>query len=271
MAHSNPAFVIDRSPFRPSPSPAGTIAEAIIPAIYYERQHETWRLLCARQLSAWKGRVDDELFEAQQCLFHDALQIPSLASLSKRLGMRYGWRLVRVDGLLPFPEFAQYLSQRIFPCSDFIRDLSEVEYTNEPDMFHDLMGHLPTLAHPFFAMLNQIFGDAGTRVRTPEQKLMLEKIYWYCLEFGLQNPTAYLGSKRDPKQMRAYGAGLLAAPRELEETFAGKVEIRPFSIEAILASAIDVYQPNTHLFEVDTLAHLGRAITGWLIREGLYR
>ncbi len=270
MASSKP-IVLDRSPLRPSPSPVGTIAEAIVPAIYHERQHETWRQLCKRQLQAWRGRVDDELQAAQQCLFHDAHQIPTLAELSRRLGSRYGWRLVRVDGLVPFETFVGYLAERIFPCSDFIRDLSEVEYTNEPDMFHDLMGHLPTLNHPFFAMLNQMFGDAGLRVRTPEQQLMLEKIYWYCMEFGLINPTAFGGRRRDQRKMRAYGAGLLAAPRELEETFEGAVEIRPFAISDIVSAPIDVYKPNEFLFEVDSFATLGREVTSWLIRSGLYR
>ncbi len=256
-------------PIQPSPSPEGTIGADIVAPIYSPEQHETWRRMFARQSELLPGRVCDEYLEGRALLRYTSDRIPALADLSERLHGCTGWRVIRVEGYVPEDIFFGLLARKLFPCTDFIRHISEIEYTPAPDMFHDLMGHLPMIANPRFASFFHSFGLAGINARTDEEVQWLGRIYWYTVEFGLLNPTAHDGAKRDPRASRIYGAGLTSSVGEMEHCFTNEVKRSPFSIEVIAATDVEIHHMQEELFEIASFDELETSFHRWAVERGL--
>ena len=149
---------------------------------------------------------------------------------------------------------------------DGVRHAREILYTSEPDMFHDVMGHLPMLGSPVIGEYYQLFGRVGESIRHPEQLACLDKVYWYSMEFGILNPQAGTAAA---SQARVYGAGLITAPTEILTSFSDAVERRVFSIDAVTAMDVDIRKPNRVLFEVRSLDVLAAQLTEWAKQEKL--
>jgi phenylalanine-4-hydroxylase len=195
--------------------------------------------------------------------------VPHLAYASERLERRTGWRVVRVDGYVPEDVFFKILGNKAFPCTDFIRHPEELEYTPAPDMFHDLMGHLPMITNPRFAQFFHEYGLAGLRAKTPEQVAMLGRIYWFTVEFGLINPTAHTGAKRDPNQCRIYGAGISSSVGEIIHSLSDEVKKEPFDIDRIAATEFDIHEMQPLLFEIGSFDELESEFSRWSREQGL--
>lgn len=256
-------------PLAASPSAEGTMGTAIRPPIYAAEQHTTWATLFAQQTAILPGRVCDEYLEGRRCMDFPANRVPHLAYASERLERRTGWRVVRVGGYVPEEIFFKILANRAFPCTDFIRHPDELAYTPAPDMFHDLMGHLPMITNPRFAAFFQEYGLAGLRARTPEQIAMLGRIYWFTVEFGLINPTAHLGSGRDPKQTRIYGAGISSSVGEIIHSLSDAVVKEPFNIDTVAATPFDIHEMQPRLFEISSFDELEKEFKRWASQQGL--
>ena len=256
-------------PLLPSPTPEGTMGTAIKPPIYATEQHTTWQTLFEQQAAILKGRVCDEYIEGRRCMDFPPDRVPHLAYASDRLERRTGWRVVRVDGYVPEDVFFKILANRAFPCTDFIRHPEELAYTPAPDMFHDLMGHLPMITNTRFAAFFHEYGMAGLRARTPEQVAMLGRIYWFTVEFGLINPTAHDGAARDPAQCRIYGAGISSSVAEMIHALSDKVVKVPFAIDTIAATTFDIHEMQPRLFEISSFGELETAFRTWSRAQGL--
>ncbi len=185
-------------------------------AAYTEADHDTYRRLLARQSALLPGLACRAFIDALPRLgASDA--IPRFEDINERLFKATGWQLVAVPGLIPEVPFFTLLADRKFPVTDWIRTPAEFDYIVEPDIFHDLFGHVPLLFDPSYANHVQAYGKGALKAHALEHATtpipgaveMLARLYWYTVEFGL------LKDSRDSGQLRAYGAGILSSPGEL--------------------------------------------------------
>jgi len=172
---------------------------------YSEQEHDRWDRLVARQKEILPGRACDEFLSATDTLRLSDKGIPHFGRLSDRLEKLTGWRVVPVADLVPDDVFFDHLANRRFPAGAFIRPEDEFDYIEEPDVFHDIYGHVPMLANPVFADFMQAYGEGGLRALGSGQLHNLARLYWYTVEFGLIRTDAGL---------RVYGAGILSSPQE---------------------------------------------------------
>lgn len=256
-------------PIIPSSSAEGSIGPEIRPPVYALEQHQTWHALFKRQAALLDGRVCDEYLEGRKKLQLPSDRVPHLSYASEMLERQSGWQVVRVGGYVPENIFFRILARRSFPCTDFVRHPDELEYTPAPDMFHDLMGHLPMITNPRFARFFHEYGLAGTRAKTDEQIARLGRIYWFTVEFGLINPTAHLGSRRDPMQSRIYGAGISSSFGEIVHSLSDAVEKRPFDIHEIAARAFDIHNMQPVVYEIASFDELEQSFHAWTKEAGL--
>ncbi len=172
---------------------------------YSEEEHDRWNRLFARQAKLLPGRACDEFLEAKAKLELSRDGIPDFEDLSARLSALTGWRVVPVAGLIPDDAFFEHLANRRFPAGAFIRPESELDYLEEPDVFHDVFGHVPLLANPVYARFLEAYGKGGERALERGQLHNLARLYWYTVEFGLI---------ATPHGLRIFGAGILSSPAE---------------------------------------------------------
>jgi phenylalanine-4-hydroxylase len=172
---------------------------------YSPEEHYRWDRLFRRQSEILPGRACSEALSAIQHLELSSSGIPHMGRLSDRLENITGWRVVPVAGLVPDDVFFEHLANRRFPAGAFIRPESEFDYLQEPDIFHDIFGHVPMLAVPVFADFLEAYGKGGQRAMRLGQLHNLARLYWYTVEFGLI---------REAGALRIYGAGILSSPQE---------------------------------------------------------
>lgn len=205
-------------------------------ASYSAGEHDRWRRLFARQARLLPGRACDAFLEAKARLGLSSEQIPDFADLSARLSAISGWRVVPVAGLIPDEAFFDHLANRRFPAGAFIRPESELDYLEEPDVFHDIFGHVPLLADPAYAQLIEAYGKGGRRALDRGQLHNLARLYWYTVEFGLMST---------PAGLRIFGAGVMSSPAEtifaLDDTSPNRVA---FELERVMRTKylIDDFQ-----------------------------
>jgi phenylalanine-4-hydroxylase len=172
---------------------------------YSAAEHDRWDRLFARAGKTLKNRACDEYISALQALQLSESGIPDLEKLSDRLEKITGWRIVPVRELVPDEIFFNHLANRRFPAGAFIRPEHELDYLQEPDIFHDVFGHVPLLANPVYADFMQAYGEGGQRALALGQLDNLARLYWYTVEFGLL---------QSPKGLRIFGAGILSSTTE---------------------------------------------------------
>ena len=174
-------------------------------AAYTPADHETYRLLYARQSRLLPGLACNEFIAALPSLGASS-HIPRFDDINERLVKATGWQVVAVPGLIPEVPFFTLLANRKFPVTDWIRKPEEFDYIVEPDVFHDLFGHVPLLFNPVFADHMQAYGAGGLKAHGLGACEQLARLYWYTIEFGLM---------QQPDGLRAYGAGILSSSGEL--------------------------------------------------------
>lgn len=171
---------------------------------YTPAQHQVWRTLYARQMQLLPGRAVPEFLDGLRRL-DLADGIPDFRRLSERLMQLTGWQVVAVPGLVPEDIFFEHLANRRFVSGNFIRRADQLDYLEAPDVFHDVFGHVPLLAHPVFADYMQAYGQGGLRSMEFGALHKLARLYWYTVEFGLI---------ATPEGLRIYGAGILSSAAE---------------------------------------------------------
>jgi phenylalanine-4-hydroxylase len=172
---------------------------------YSAEEHAVWDLLYKRQMDVLPGRAADEFLEGLKLLNLAKGGIPDFETMSDELEALTGWRVVAVPGLVPDAVFFEHLANRRFPAGQFIRKRSELDYLQEPDVFHDVFGHVPMLANPVFADYMEAYGKGGMRSLKWDALKNLAALYWYTVEFGLIQTD---------KGMRIYGAGIVSSKSE---------------------------------------------------------
>ena len=169
---------------------------------YSAAEHATWKTLFERQTKLLPGRACDAFVQGMRDLPIGPDEIPDFRRLSDVLRKRTGWEVVAVPGLVPDEVFFDHLANRRFPSGNFIRQPHELDYLEEPDVFHDVFGHVPMLMNPAIADFIQAYGQGGLRAQHLGCLPQLARVYWYTIEFGLVQQA---------EGLRIYGAGIASS------------------------------------------------------------
>ena len=165
-------------------------------------EHAMWDRLFARQSEMLPGRASEAFLRGIDVLRLEKPGIPDYRELNARLTAATGWQVVAVPGLVPDDVFFDHLANRRFPAGNFIRTPEQLDYLQEPDVFHDVFGHVPMLADPVFADYMVAYGEGGLRSLKFDALKQLARLYWYTVEFGLI---------REAEGLRIYGAGIVSS------------------------------------------------------------
>jgi phenylalanine-4-hydroxylase len=172
---------------------------------YSAGEHFVWETLYQRQTRLLPGRACDAFIQGMHALPMVADQIPDFQQLSDVLSKKTGWQVVAVPGLVPDDVFFEHLAKRRFPAGQFIRRADQLDYVEEPDIFHDVFGHVPMLMNPIMADFIQAYGRGGLRAGKLGVLPQLARLYWYTVEFGLV---------MQPDGLRIYGSGIASSYAE---------------------------------------------------------
>jgi len=233
--------------------PAHAAPDWIIPQdwhSYSPEEHAVWDLLFARQAEMLPARVVPAFMEGLDVLRMTKPGIPDFDELNERLFRATGWQVVAVPGLVPDEMFFEHLANRRFVAGRFIRTPGQLDYLQEPDVFHDVFGHVPLLVHPVFADYMQAYGEGGLRAAKLGMIEALSRLYWYTVEFGLIR----VGS-----DLKLYGAGIVSSYGEsifaLDDASPNRIG---FDLERVMRTRyrIDDYQQN--YFVIDSFEDLLR-------------
>lgn len=222
-------------------------------ADYSAEDHQTWGTLFERQHALLGDRACKEFLDNQQRLGFSAERIPRFDEINPSLIAATGWKLVAVEGLLPELTFFEHLAAREFPVTWWIRRPEQIDYIAEPDLFHDLFGHVPLLMNPVFAKYMQAYGAGGVRAATfgNEPLANLTRLYWYTVEFGLIASADGL---------RIYGAGILSSAGEsihaLESAAPNRVG---FDVRRVMRTRYRIDSFQKTYFVIDSFDDLFRA------------
>ncbi|HBH33677.1 MAG TPA: phenylalanine 4-monooxygenase [Psychrobacter sp.] len=203
---------------------------------YSQDEHHIWQTLLSRQAKQIPDRACPEYLEGLDILNLPKEKIPQLANIDEVLQATTGWQTEAVPALINFGHFFKLLANKKFPVATFIRRAEDMDYIQEPDIFHEIVGHCPLLSHPAFAAFNEAYGKLGLEA-SKEERVFLARMYWFTIEFGLVGST--------PSERRIYGGGILSSPSETIYALSGDPEYREFDLIDVLRTPyrIDHIQP----------------------------
>jgi phenylalanine-4-hydroxylase len=225
--------------------------------LYSQQEHQVWTTLYERQSALLPGRACDAFLKGMDALDLHRGGIPDFARINPELKRLTGWEVVAVPGLVPDEVFFDHLAHRRFPAGQFIRAADQLDYLSEPDIFHDVFGHVPMLTDPVFADYMQAYGEGALRAQSLNHLHHLARLYWYSVEFGLL---------ATPAGLRIYGAGIVSSRGEtifaLEDPSPHRLK---FDLERMMRTPyrIDDFQqvyfvaPSLEAILAETLADFG--------------
>ncbi len=203
---------------------------------YTDEENAIWHELITRQRKIIKGRACNEYLEALDRLELPSDRVPQCEDVSRVMRDRTGWEVVPVPALINFDKFFRLLADKKFPAASFIRSREELDYLQEPDIFHEIFGHTPHLTDTRFAAFTHAYGKAGLAA-SKEDRAMLARLYWFTVEFGLVH--------RPDEGLRAYGAGIVSSMGETPYALESDIpQRRPFDpVDALRTPyRIDIFQ-----------------------------
>lgn len=218
---------------------------------YTEEQHEVWSKLVGRALPELEKHAAREYLEGLEIIGLQKDRLPNLASISARLAPRTGWSSTAVSGFLPAPAFFEMLSTRRFPTTTWLRSRESLEYTPEPDIFHDVFGHVPMHAHKVFADFLEYYGRVCASIDDAAVLERLGRLFWYTVEFGLILQRA---------EVKAYGSGLISSHGECKNVMDGHCTIHRFTLDEVLETPVKVDQLHKLLFAVSSFDQIYEAM-----------
>lgn len=235
--------------------PEGAAADWTIPQnwdAYTEVEHETWNTLYARQMKILPGRACDAYMRGLEALDLNTGGIPDFEVMNPKLQALTGWTVVCVPGLVPEDVFFDHLAHRRFVSGQFIRKSDQLDYLQEPDIFHDVFGHVPMLTDPDFAAYMEAYGKGGQRAASLGMLDKLARLYWYTVEFGLM---------KEADGLRIYGAGIVSSATEsvfsLEDASPNRLG---FDLERVMKTLYRIDDFQQVYFVIDSIEEL-KAVT----------
>lgn len=217
---------------------------------YTSEEDAIWGELFSRQMHDLKGRVAPAFLEGVKKLGLTAAHVPQIREIDARLAALTGAGVQAVPAIIPPAQFFALLAQRRFPVASFLRRREDIDYIEEPDIFHEVFGHCPLLTDPDYAAFIERFGKLAEGLGKG-YSWRLFRFFWFTVEFGMM---------RTPDGLRAYGAGIVSSPSEAAHATGGHAEMREFDLMEILRTPyrIDIVQPV--YFVIDSFAQLVAAL-----------
>ena len=218
---------------------------------YTPEQHAVWQELVDRRLPQLREHACAQYLDGFEQIGLRADQLPDLKAVSRRLAPRTGWSSTPVSGFLPADAFFEMLAARMFPTTTWLRARESMDYTPEPDIFHDVFGHVPMHAHPVFADFLEHYGKVcAAAIDRPQALERLGRLFWFTVEFGLI---------RQQGEIKVYGSGLISSHGECTRVLAGGCEIRDFDVDAVLNQEMQTSEMQPVLFAVDSFEQIYEA------------
>lgn len=242
-----------RSTASPLPfEPARTVALEQRYDDYTADDHEAWRRLFTRRLASLHETGSRAVLDGIQRIGLSESRIPRLDTMNHQLSAMTGWRAIPTAGFLEPRAFFSSLGKRQFPTTIHVRPLHSLEYVPEPDIFHDVFGHVPLHSDPVFADALQRIGNLGATT-DQERLVLIKRFFWFTVEFGLVNERGV---------PRLYGSGLVSSIGEEENALHGDCDLRAFHIDEVLETDFDHSQVQPVLFVIDSFEQLLTEIRG---------
>lgn len=213
---------------------------------YNDEEQGVWRYVAGELEELHEKHASPFYLQAKRDLGISNDRIPQLSEMNRRLKELTGFRLAPIEGLVDTRAFLSWLSWRTMLSTQYIRHHSRPEYTPEPDIVHEAIGHIPMFTNPNFADYSQFVGH-GARIANDQQLEELGRLYWFTVEFGLVEHDG---------EVKAYGAGLLSSFGELEHAFSDKVERRPFDLEQVINTTYDYSEMQPILYVIPSYSEL---------------
>jgi phenylalanine-4-hydroxylase len=220
-------------------------------AAYTQEQHAVWAELVGRVLPELEKHAAQEYLDGLQSIALKQDCLPNLESISARLAPRTGWSSTPVSGFLPAPAFFEMLASRCFPTTTWLRSRDSLEYTPEPDIFHDVFGHVPMHAHRVFADFLEHYGRVCAATSDATVLERLGRLFWYTVEFGVI---------RQQGEIKVYGSGLISSHGECQNVIGGHCAIQDFSLDAVLETPVKVDELHHLLFAVNNFDQIYEAM-----------
>jgi len=218
---------------------------------YSAEQHAVWEILYGRRMRTLAATGSWVFLEGAERIGLRPDRVPDLADVNRRLAPRTGWAAVGVTGFLPAREFFACLSQRRFPTTLIVRTREQLDYLPEPDIFHDVFGHVPLHADPVFADFLQRFGALAAVAETEEHVTGLARLFWFTVEFGLI---------REQGDVKVYGSGLISSHGDGANALGPTCDRRPFALPAVLSQPFEIDHLQNVLFVIDSFDQLFHAL-----------
>jgi len=210
---------------------------------YMPEQHALWAELVRRRMPQLREHACAEYLDGFETIGLQEDRLPDLKAVSARLAPKTGWQSTAVSGFLPAPAFFEMLAARMFPTTTWLRSRSSMEYTPEPDIFHDVFGHVPMHAHPVFADFLEHYGKVCLSLIGDQSALeKMGRLFWFTVEFGVI---------RQRGELKIYGSGLISSHGECTRVLAGGCAVRDFRLDQVLETTVDtgVMQPVLYAVE----------------------
>jgi phenylalanine-4-hydroxylase len=242
------------------------------PADYTQENHAVWKLLFARRMKHLQHVGSKAFLNGIKAIGLTADRVPDLDVMNRRLEPITGWRAVPVSGFLEPSLFFQCLAERRFPTTVIVRSMQQLDYLPEPDIFHDVFGHVPMHADPVFADFLQRFGAIAATAKTPAEVRMLTRLFWFTVEFGLIREDAAGVSRNGVHTndgIKVYGSGLISSMADCMNALSSNCERRPFSLEDVLQQEFEIDHLQPVLFVIDSHQQLFDAVEQ--VRERMAR
>ena len=219
---------------------------------YTPEQHAIWRELVTRRLPQLHEHASRTYLEGFDRIGLQVDQLPELAKVSARLEPRTGWNSTPVSGFLPSDAFFEMLAARRFPTTTWIRSREAMEYTPEPDIFHDVFGHVPMHAHPVFADFLQEYGRVCAGLKSAEALERMGRLFWFTVEFGVIHEEG---------RVKVYGSGLISSHGECTHVVerGSGLEIREFDLAKVMDTVVDVSRMQPVLYAIESFEQIYEA------------
>ncbi len=218
---------------------------------YSAEQHEVWSILFDRRMVDLRTTASQVFLRGMDVIGLEREGVPNLSEVNRRLGRVTGWSAVAVAGFVPAPQFFASLAERRFPTTIIVRGRDQLDYLPEPDIFHDVFGHVPLHADQVFGSFLQRFGAMASAAKSPDQVTAMARLFWFTVEFGLI---------LEGGEPRIYGSGLISSRGDGEHALGPAVRRHPFEIEAVLAQPFVIDKLQDDLFLIEGFDQLFEAL-----------
>ncbi len=218
---------------------------------YSSEEHSVWQLMFERRMAQLRTVASRAWLDGAESIGLAPETVPDLRLINSQLLARTGWAAIPVTGFIPASDFFHFLAARRFPTTVTVRSRDRMDYVPEPDIFHDVFGHVPLHSIPVFADFLERFGRLAAAAETPERIELMARLFWFTVEFGLI---------REDGATRVYGSGLISSQADCLHALGEDCERRDFSLEAVIAQPFRIDQVQPVLFVIDSFDQLFEAV-----------